>query len=190
MRLTPTMMAILGWAIRGCVVLLYVLWVLKGFCMLRHAAENINNVQVVSIRKLPAGHRLGEKDFRFDPPIPAGERNRLPAGIDPKGKYLLTEHSVGQQIAPSEISAISHLHVAKDMLEYLIPLGTQSDLVEVLDPDARVDICSGVCVQNVRVISILCNSAAVPECFAQVEILPSDSNKMTGDMKNYKLLLR
>jgi len=191
MKLSPKTMAFLGWGIRVGVVLLYVIWVLIGFCMLRHASVDVHRLQYVALRGLPAGHRLLDQDFRFDPPIPMGERNRLRAGADPAGKYLTKEHSASDKFTQSEISLHSPIHAAKDMVEYLFPLEKQTDLVNVLDPDSHVDVCGGACVlQNVRVLSVLCSSAASPECFATLELSPDDSKKITGETKNYRLVLR
>jgi hypothetical protein len=134
---------------------------------------------------------MHDKDFRFDPPVPLGERNRLPPGTDPVGKYLRTEHAADQEIAQSEISFTPVVHSSKDMVEYWFPLEKQGDLVDILDADSRVDICAGLCVlQNVKVLSIMCGSATPTECFTALELSPDDSKKLSGDLKNYRLIQR
>jgi hypothetical protein len=191
MTLSPTAMASLGWGIRICVLLAYLAWVLKGLCMLQDAKVNVSQMQYVALRGLTVGHRLHDKDFRFDPPIPLGERNRLPAGSDPLGKYLLTEHSAGQEIAQSELASAPVVHLGKDMVEYWFPLEKQGDLVDALDTDSRVDVCAGYCVlHNVRVLSITCSSTTPAECFAALELSPDDSKRFGGDMKSYRLIRR
>jgi hypothetical protein len=191
MTFSPTTMSVLGWGIRICVLLAYLTWVLKGLCMLQDSKVNLSELQYVALRELPVGHRLNDKDFRFDPPIPLGERNRLPAGIDLVGKYLLTEQCAGHKIAQSDVSSAPVVHVGKNMVEYWFPLERQGDLVNVLDSDSRVDVCAGYCVlQNLRVLSIMCSSTTPMECFAALELSPDDSKKFSGDIKNYRLIRR
>lgn len=189
MKLPLKGIAVLGWGIRVGVLLLYAGWVITGFCMLRHAAVDVSRLKYLSVRDLPAGHRLLDQDFRFDPPIPLGERNLLPAGADPAGKYLAKKCEAGEKIGQSDLSTRSPIHAANNMVEYLFPLEKQPDLVNVLEPDSYVYICGGVCIlRNVRVLSVVCSRAAAAECYVTLELSPDDSKKVTGDMKNYRLL--
>jgi hypothetical protein len=191
MKLPRNAIAVLGWGIRFGILLLYAGWVLIGFCMLRHTAVDVSHLQYVAVRELPAGHRLLDQDFHFEPSIPLGERNLLPAGADPAGKYLTKKYEAGKKIAQSEISARSPTHAANNMVEFLFPLEKQPDLVNFLDPDSQVDVCGGVCIlQNVRVLSVVCSAAASAECYATLELSADDSKKITGDTKNYRLLPR
>ena len=81
----------LGWIIRAVVVLLYIGWVVIGFCVLRYQEVNPDHLKYIAVRDLPAGYRLRSDDFTFEPPIPMAKRRLLSTlaatsgTIQPKG---------------------------------------------------------------------------------------------------------
>lgn len=197
MPLSSKDLARFAFAIRTAAVVMYITWIIAGFCMLRHKQIDPSKFRYIATRDLPAGYQLHTSDFEFDPPIPPGERNRLPAWLDPVGRYVIDHHSANTPIAQSDLTSTPAIKVGKDekgkeMVAYWFPLQKQAALAPVLNADSRVDICSGTCIaQNVRVLSIVCSGATKSlDCYAALELSACISTNLASAKKDYRLILR
>jgi hypothetical protein len=196
MPLSSKQLALFGLATRTAVVVFYLAGIIAGFCLLQNEQTDPNQLRYIATHDLPAGYQLHDSDFVFDPPIPAGERSRLPPWLDPVGKYVVDRHLANKPIAQSGLSNTPVIKVGndpkgQDLVAYWLPLGKQSALANVLNADSRVDICSGICVAgNVRVISIVCNGASPSDCYAALELSAESVTKVASVAKDYRLIVR
>lgn len=191
MTLSSRALARFGLAIRTGAVVLYIMWIVVGSCMLHRQQIDPKNLGYIATRDLPAGHRLDASDFEFDPRIPAGERSRLPAWLDPAGKYVIDRHPVNTPIAQSGLTSSPVINLGNEMVTFWFPLEKQAALANVLNADSRVDICSGICIaQNVKVLSIVCSGATPPDCYAALELSADSGTKLAPVAKDYRLILR
>ena len=197
MPLSSKALARFGFAIRTAMVVLYIALAIAGFCVLRSKQMDPSKLRYVATRDLPAGYQLQASDFEFDPPVPPGERNRLPTWLDPTGKYVIDHHPKNNLIAQSDLTSTPVIKVGKDekgkdMVTYWFPLQKQAALARVLNADSHVDICFGTCIaQNVRVLSIVCNAATPPlDCYVALELSADSSANLASEKKDYRLILR
>jgi hypothetical protein len=191
MQLSSRTLAFVGGVIRVVVLLSYVGLVIRGFCIIRSKQVDPSRLQYITTHDLPAGYRLHAADFRFDPPIPQVKRGQLPAEVDPAGKYLTKAYPQNATIVRSDLVSAPVIEVGKDMLKYWFPLGQQPEFADILNANSRVDVCAGVCAfEDVRVLSIVCSSLRPWECYAALELPAGGNTKITGEVKNYRLILR
>ena len=186
-----------GLAIRTAVVAVYIAGCIGGFFVLRMKQIDPSQLRYIATRDLPAGHRLRDGDFKFDPPVPAGEQNRLPPWSVPVGEYVIDRHLPKQIIARSELSLAPVINVGKDergqsMVVYWFSLEKQTALANVLDTGSRVDICAGTCLApKVRVLSIVCSGATATDCYVALEVPCDTVSEITADAaKGARLILR
>jgi len=197
MPLTSRDLAHYGFGIRTAAVALYVVWVITGFCILRCKQMEPSHLTYIATRDLPAGHRLHASDFEFAPPIPAGERDRLPEWLDPVGKYVVEHHLANKPIAQSDLRSrpvikVSEDEKGKEMAIYWFSLEKQAALANVLNAESNVDVCSGICIaQNVRVLSVSCGGTTTSsDCYAALELSAESSVKLAPVAKDSRLILR
>jgi hypothetical protein len=198
MPLSSTDLTRYGKAIRYGVATVYVVGCIAGFVALRMKQIDPRQLHYVATRDLPAGHRLRDGDFKFDPAVAAGEQNRLPAWSVPVGQYVVDHHATEQLIARSELSTAPVINVGKDqkgqpLVPYWVSLEKQPALANALDAGSHVDICAGSCgVQNVKVLSVACNSGATtPDCYVALELAANTVEKIADEAaKNARLILR
>jgi hypothetical protein len=197
MPLSSKALARFGFSIRTAMVVLYIAVAIAGFCVLRSKQMDPSKLRYIATRDLPAGYQLQASDFEFDPPVPPGERNRLPTWLDPTGHYVIDHHPKNTLLAQSDLISTPVIKAGKDekgkdMVSYWFPLQKQAALARVLNADSRVDICFGTCIaQNVRVLSIVCGAATTPiDCYAALELSTDSSANLASEKKDYRLILR
>src|SRR5664279_4453540 len=117
-----------GRVLRWLVVLVYVGWVVRGLSIFRGAQITPDTLQYRATTTLPSGHRIHSNDFTFDPPVPPGERNQLPARANPTGKYLLYGKQKDSLFASSDVTAAPVMQVGSGRLKHLFSLKNQPDL--------------------------------------------------------------
>lgn len=152
-------------------------------------------VHYLAARTLQAQHRLIKSDFRTPPNISPGLAIGLPDYQDLLGLYLSAELLEGSPINPAQLSRHPKVAPSPGKLIISIPLIGKEDLLEVLDVDSFVDLCSKsdeTChLNNARVLALVCKDPKGENCSALFEFSQEEAKIVNEKLRGtFAMFLR